>query len=63
VIKNIQHLFQMVPLLPSRKQKAPQPSTHKGQSSMLHAHSSKEAKEEELHKFSCETKTYAERKK
>jgi hypothetical protein len=53
----------MVPLHPSRKWKAPQPSTHKGQSSMLHAHSSKEAKEEELHKFSCETKTYAERKK
>jgi hypothetical protein len=52
----------MVPLLPSRKRKAPQPSTHKGQSSMLHTHSSKEAKEE-LHKFSYETKTYAERKK
>jgi hypothetical protein len=36
---------------------------HKGQNSMLHAHSNKEEKEEELHKFDCETKTYVERKK
>jgi hypothetical protein len=55
--------YQMLSFLPSRKWKCPQPSTQKWQSSMLHTHSSKEAKEEELHKFACETKTYAERKK
>jgi hypothetical protein len=47
-MENIQHLFWVVPLLPSRKPKGPQPSPHPGQSSALHAHSSKEAKEEEL---------------
>jgi hypothetical protein len=30
---------------------------------MLHAHSSKEGKEEEVHKFACQTKTYAQSEK
>ena len=44
--ETMKRLFYVVPLLPSRKQKGPQTSPHQGQNSMLHAQSSKEAKEE-----------------